>query len=146
VKVFKNILICFWIAYLFIGNIGVAVFKHYCEEDGVFTSYFINNQNHCSEETSKSTLPDCCKKEQPHKEQINEDCCSDDLQVVKVKLDFFDDDEIHQQITDIVTTPHIPFKIGFCAENNLAEVWHYVNPPPNKLGRKILIQHQVFRI
>ena len=76
--------------FLLIGTIGVNVFSHFCEEDGLEVSYFVPNEEICGTHEHESTpqaddCDDCCCDE---KEDDRNDCCSTSTEFVKVHLDY----------------------------------------------------------
>ncbi len=126
----------------------MAIFKHYCEEDGLYTSYFINSQQHCQDEEIEETkLPDCCKKNQIEKEDtFTDDCCSDEYKVFKVALDYCNDKQDLEFNEGIVFKDH-SFEYEIKSESIPSFTIHkYNNPPPKHFGRSLLIKNQVFRI
>ncbi len=75
--------------FLFIGTVGVNIFSHACEEDGVEVSYFVPNEEVCgmhehADEHENDACEDCCCDEQSD----DNDCCSTSAELVKVNLDF----------------------------------------------------------
>lgn len=137
----KFIIINFLILFIFIGNVGMAVFTHSCEEDGTFTSYFIKTDDHCEEEKHPS-LPVCCQKEV----KKEKDCCNDEVDIFTVKFDYFSSYELS------VPPLYFDFKkttFNFYIEpviSSLNETEHFVHPPPKPSGIELLIHNQVFRI
>lgn len=129
------------IAFILLGNTGVKVFTHHCEEEGTFTSFLAPIDDHCEEETNKE-LPSCCQKAI----EIKEDCCSDEEKIVKLSFDF-------HEVYDLAL-PY--FKI--CSESTISwakqggvKVVEQKNislfkPPPKLYGRSLLIYNQVFLI
>lgn len=144
----KNIILSLLILFTFVGNIGFSVFTHSCEEDGVFRSYFVQLQDHC-EDKSEEVLPACCQKEQEKgcgDEQINSDCCNDQIDVYKVNMDYFSDYKV--SIPDLIFIDNAPL-LAFYSPSEKVKQYnpeHYIHPPPNLSGREILIRNQVFRI
>ena len=137
----KTLTILFLSLLLFFGNIGIPVFTHACEEDGVFTSFFIQQQNHCQEE-EVSNLPPCCQEEE------KKNCCSDEKTVVQLEEKY-----VQSQELDVPTFAFIcpaqtaVFSYSGIQAKDISVVQSWEDPPPiRKSGRKILIQHCVFRI
>lgn len=127
---------------LFIGNIGVNVFRHICKENGVKTSYFVKTAgDYCEKEASKHDMP-CCSSE---KENDKKDCCNDQTEFFKVKLDFFNNPSITVPIASVIVIPS-NFVFVFHEIQKDYYITNYINPPPIKVGKEILIQHQVFII
>jgi len=144
----KVVLPALLIVFVLVGNMGMSVFTHYCEEDGVFRSYFVETQDHCSDDHDK-TLPACCSENVSDKCSIaisEKDCCSDEVNIFKIKLDYHTDYQLHFNLFSEVTNSEI-FTIisedirikGF----NPLTTYH---PPPKPKGRQILITKQVFQI
>ena len=136
----KPLILIFLSLLLFLGNIGIPVFTHACEEDGVFTSFFINQQNHCKEE--RSDLPPCCQKEK------KKNCCHDEKTVLQLDEKYV--------VTHALSIPEFhfsfPTKEFYTFDPNLfpsevvsLQTWD--DPPPlRKYGKELLIFHGVFRI
>ena len=136
----KPLFLIFLSALLFLGNIGIPVFTHACQEDGVFTSFFINQQNHCQEE--QSDLPPCCQKEK------KKNCCHDEKTVFQLDEKYV--------LTHALSIPVFHFSFTL---NQLISFNHYIlpsevisfqtwdDPPPKKkFGKELLIQYCLFRI
>lgn len=143
-KQLKSLIIISGLLILFVGNIGVNVFKHICQDNGVWTSYFVKTaDDHCeNKEKAIKHVKSCCSKE---KEEQKKDCCNDQTEYFKIKLDFFNDPSV------VIAAPSsiiIPSNFGFVFNQIQKEYYskNYINPPPIKVGRDILIQHQVFII
>lgn len=146
VKMVRSSLLILLIAFTFLGNVGLRVFTHSCEEDGIFRSYFVELQDHC-EDKDPEVLPPCCQKEKAVTcgEQIKDDCCSDEIDVYKISLDFFSEYSI--STPDLALTETFVanwFQPEFVSTDYDPE--HYIHPPPIRTGRQILIKNQVFRI
>lgn len=140
----KSIFIIIGLLILLVGNVGVNVFKHICQEDGIWTSYFVKTANdHCeNEEMALEHAKSCCSSDQ---EQEKKNCCNDQTEYFKIKLDFYNDPSIVIPSATPCTIQHsFEFVLNDIQENYYTT--KYVNPPPVKAGRDILIQHQVFLI
>ena len=142
----RSTLLIMLIAFTFLGNVGLRVFTHSCEEDGVFRSYFVDLQDHC-EDKSEEVLPPCCIKEKATSCEVKfeDDCCSDQIDVFKISLDYFS--EYH------VAAPELAVAETFCFNwfqpefvSTEYDPEHCIHPPPLRSGREILIRNQVFRI
>ncbi len=134
------------VLFVFIGNIGIGVFTHTCKEEGKFTSFYLNLNEHCADEAVVELSP-CCRKacaEAPVS-AISEDCCSDDLKLFKIKLDY--NSPIKAIQFDLQALPievqRERIQTIFYRTYSLVARTH---PPPIRNGKVILIQHQVFRI
>ena len=142
-KRFKSILIISGLLLLFVGNVGVNVFKHICAEDGVWTSYFVKTtDDHCeNEEEAEKHAQTCCSTD----EEKEEDCCNDQTEFYKIDLDYNSDPSIIVPSSNGVISPsNFEFVLNDTQQDYYTT--KYVNPPPNKLGKDILIHHQVFLI
>lgn len=143
-KQLKLLIIISGLLILFVGNVGVNVFKHICQEDGVWTSYFVKTaDDHCdNKEKAIEHSKSCCSKE---KEEQKKDCCNDQTEYFKIKLDFFNDPSV---VIPLSSSIIIPSNFTFVFNETQKEYYskNYINPPPFKAGRDILIQHQVFII
>lgn len=144
----KIVILSLLVLFTFVGNIGFSVFTHSCEEDGIFRSYFVQLQDHC-EDKAEEVLPPCCQKEQKKgcgDEQLESDCCNDQVDVYKINLDFFTDYKV--TVPDMIFVENSTL---FIFDNNASVIAnynpeHYIHPPPILSGRDILIRNQVFRI
>lgn len=150
-RIVQTLIGIFLIAFILLGSAGLRVFKHSCEEDGVFTSYILPADDHCQEKELEE-LPTCCQKEALQVSCCDanvsdkDDCCSDEVDIYTVDFDFFQDNDL--------TVPHFVFEEVFPVFAEL-EKKHisqskgsdFLRPPPDPLsGREILIKNQVFRI
>jgi hypothetical protein len=150
-KLLKNSLIFCLIIVSFIGTIGVSVFQHSCNEDGVFTAYFINTNTHCKVTETVEELPTCCQKEQKKafssKQAIKDDCCNDEVSYFKVSLDYYSTFNLKITAKNTLSLLSIP---EFKRANSISTIQtslHYEDPPPLlKSGREILLNKQVFRL
>ena len=136
----KPLILLFLSALLFLGNIGIPVFTHACEEDGVFTSFFINQQNHCQEE--QTDLPPCCQKEK------KKNCCHDEKTVVQLDEKYVQSQTLSvPRFTFICPDYTAVFSFHASQTKDISVVQKWEDPPPiRKSGRDILIQHCVYRI
>jgi hypothetical protein len=144
VKSIRSILIISGLLLLFVGNVGVNVFKHICQENGVWTSYFVKTaDDHCGDKhEAKKAIKSCCSSE---KKEQKKDCCNDQTEFFKINLDFYNDPSISIPPTSAII---IPTNFVF-VHNDIQQDYYtskYVNPPPKRLGKDILIQYQVFLI
>lgn len=143
-KQLKTLLIISGLLILFVGNIGVNVFKHICKEDGVWTSYFVKtSDDHCEKKAKVlNHVKSCCSKEE---KKEKDGCCNDQTEYFKIKLDFFNDPSI---VVPHLSAVIIPSHFEFVYSESKKEYFSkkYINPPPKKAGRDILTLHQVFII
>jgi hypothetical protein len=136
-----------FVLFAFVGNIGVRVFTHSCSEDGIFRSYFIEDQSHCSDDEAEKTLPPCCQKAPKTDcgEDLKEDCCSDEVDVFKIALDYFSWEKIAPQIAKLQHDHFfISESIEFLPKSVHQEVFY--DPPPKPAGTQLLQHICVYRI
>jgi hypothetical protein len=116
------------------------VYKHSCEEDGVFTSFFVNLTDHCTENQKVS----CCSVEEE-----NDGCCDDEETIIQTQQDLLTNDyQVSWHLFEIPVIlkssfsdfDFVSIRITRCT-TNLGN-----DPPPILSGRSICIQNQVFRI
>jgi hypothetical protein len=141
VNAITRISIIAFVLFAFVGNIGIRVFTHSCSEDGIFRSYFIENQSHCKDDKVEKLLPPCCQKNQKTDcgENLKEDCCTDEVDVFKITFDYFSWEKIAPQIAQCQNDQF------FFASNCeiLANPGHqtiFYDPPPKPAGKKLLQQ------
>lgn len=131
----------FFVIFIFLGNAGLRVFKHACEEDGIFTSYIIPMEDHCSDH-AREDLPVCCQETQKEKD----DCCSDEVSIYQVDFDFFQDYELAFNLIFLPNdSPRIVWADHVITSTN-REPFMLRPPPKYRIGRELLILNQVFRI
>jgi hypothetical protein len=139
VRIVQTIILFSLISYVFVGNVGLSVFTHTCEEDGVFRSFFIQLDDHCASE--HEDLPACCVAEKQDK-----DCCQDEEKIYKVNWDYF-----HQDQIDLPSFDNLEFTITKFNYLNFVQPvvlkTAIVRPPPLLYSsRELLIKKQVFQI
>lgn len=142
-KYIKHTVALLLLILLFVGNVGVNVFKHICKEDGTIVSYVFNeSEEHCGMHTEKEEQPPCCHDDKSSDEE--DDCCSDVVEYFKLKVESdapsADDDSSNVQ-TVFTSVASVDFIIGVYDYYTSK----YVNPPPPD-SREILYQKQVWVI
>lgn len=136
-KSFRLLCTLIIILFVFVGNIGINVFTHSCEEDGTINSFIVKAEDHCSEKEQVS----CCSEE----EEIG-DCCKDEVTTFKVKFDYFDSDDLHLPFWEFTASKH-PVIAYLQGEQQTKFLTLVPRPPPKIVsGQHLLILHQVFRI
>ena len=150
-RIVQIVLGIFLIAFILLGNSGLRVFKHSCEQDGILTSYILPPDDHCQEKEVEE-LPSCCQKEATQvsccdsASMDDDDCCTDEVDIYTVDFDFFQDNDLE--------IPHFVFEENspvFCLIElqpvNMVEGSMCLRPPPDSpAGKELLILNQVFRI
>lgn len=136
IRVFFTFLIIFFV---FIGNIGMNVFIHSCEEDGVFQSFMVKVDHDCGHE--EKSKPSCCDKE-----KASGDCCNDEVKVFQVKFDFFHSSDFQVPEISFLTDKPIFAFYDIQNEESNEPVKYSTRPPPKPSGQHILLLNQVFRI
>ena len=138
----KHSILLLLLFFLFVGNVGVNVFKHICSENGVVVSYVFNEgENQCKMHEIKQDLSSCCHENESKDEK---GCCSDEVEYVKLKTDV---EQHHPEIFSF------PLQAVLLPSVELEEIsqWYdeYIStyktpPPPN--SRELLIRKQVWII
>jgi hypothetical protein len=141
----KTLLVSLLIVFTFVGNIGMSVFTHSCEEDGVFRSYFVKLDDHCDNHVEEK-VPPCCKKEGANSSVEKDDCCSDDVAVYQVNFSYFSEFSQDFCINAAAVSQAVEFQFVEALPIRSIELPKTINPPPVLSGRDLLIKHQVFRI
>ena len=137
----KSVILFLISVLILIGNIGIPIYTHECNEDGIFKTIFFESK-HCEEKLSQ--LPPCCQKEKSK----SDDCCHNETKIIKLKADYSDAfskiEVVHNEIT--LAQNYNPFSFSFTLIKNEPKKFFGIDPPPQLFGRQILIQNQVFRI
>lgn len=140
-------------------QVGIPIHKHFCEMDGTFTSLVLKIDHECEEEQVQKALPPCCQKAQQAQateekscraELSQDDCCSDELSIVKANFDqtscSFD-----WQATALEYVVDEPLEVFISKTqnsnlNSFQQVSFYRPPPLFEQGRDIQVRHQVWLI
>lgn len=130
---------------LFAGSIGLDVYIHECSEDGKTISFFFQPEDPCDEEIElvESCHSSCCV---PSKGISQDDCCSETVEFYQLSPDFTNSDKADSYQ---LASSEIHYFYSSIGEQILIEEQTpnlSPNPPPDKKGRDILIQNQVFII
>ena len=126
------------ILFVFIGNIGINIYTHSCEEDGEFHSVLIKVQHSCEEDEEK---PSCCKAESK-----KSDCCKDEVNFFKVKFDYFNKTSVKVPSSILSLTTNVEYSIVLAFKESTFLNIYPSQPPPKPSGREILVLNQVFLI
>jgi len=150
VQIVQTLTGIFLIAFILLGNAGLHVFKHSCEEDGTFTSYILPVDDHCQEMETED-LPSCCKKEAMQvsccaPEKDDDDCCSDEVDIYTVDFDYFQDSDLEIPCFIFEGMEDFFVFLEYPEQTSQSKVYCLRPPPDPPSGREILIQNQVFRI
>ena len=142
----KSLAIVFLIALQLASQVGIPIHKHFCEMDGVFASVFVKVDHECKE--PHPDLPPCC---QATPAQEKDDCCSDELEVVKTDID--QQASAQQQFTfeslevPVFLNPRFEWVLSHLVANTQISKSPKHRPPPLWLtGRQIQTLHQTWQI
>jgi len=142
-KYFRTIFILGLLSLLFVGNIGVNVFKHVCSEEGISVSYIVDRgEERCANHAIQPDLPPCCHSDE---EKKKDDCCSDEVLYFKLHVDA---EQHFLPNFDFVAQAEIPAELEWhdAVEHVEQEVFFgYITPPPPD-SREILLLKQVWII
>lgn len=140
VRNFKSIFIISLLMILFIGNVGINIFKHVCSEDGTSISYFIQNEHECETHVVKEAA--CCH----ISSEKDDDCCSDSVEYFKVDLDFYQSqDDVYLNLGPALAANTFAFGIEVFRAERLY-IAHLYDDPPIYSPKISRIKKQVFII
>jgi hypothetical protein len=131
-------------------QVGIPIHKHFCDLDGAFASVLLKIDHQCEEPHEE--LPPCCQAENEAACEANlqeNDCCSDELQVVKTNVDqAYSSFEIEFLPLYIAQKPVFDFRFfTSCQENQKYNIDQAYRPPPLYAnGRDLQVKQQVWRI
>lgn len=86
-KFFKKIATFFLLSIFLLATIGITTYKHYCHEEGTFTSVYIPTSHGCNEKhvEEHTKTHACCSP----KTIIEKDhCCQDEVKSFKVNSEY----------------------------------------------------------
>ena len=136
----------FLIALQLASQVGIPIHKHFCEMDGAFASVFVKVDHECKEH--HPDLPPCCRATPA---QEKDDCCSDELEVVKTNIDQLA--SAQQQFTfeslelPVFLEPRFEWVFSHQVANTQISKSPKHRPPPLWLsGRQIQTLHQTWQI
>ena len=136
----------FLIALQLASQVGIPIHKHFCEMDGAFASVFVKVDHECKE--PHPDLPPCCRATPA---QEKDDCCSDELEVVKTNIDQLA--SVQQQFTfeslelPVFLNPRFEWVFSHQVANTQISKSPKHRPPPLWLsGRQIQTLHQTWQI
>lgn len=140
----KALTIVFLITVQLALQIGVPIHKHFCEMDGAYASVLVKVDHQCNE--PHTDLPPCCQKE-----QTNDNCCSDEVEVVKANLDQITSDQSHFYFEPFEVSGFLKPRFEFCFQGQLIHTQRFnlphKRPPPLwRSGRHIHTFHQTWQI
>jgi len=142
----RKIYIFAFVCVIFTGTVGINVFAHFCQLDGVDYSYVVPPDHACQKEVKEAS---CCHAKQVKAKpasEISSNCCKEEVSSFKITSEYiqksvpgFSMEFIPVQATTCVYRTELYRESGPC-------VLSYTTRPPPKTGREILVLHQVFRI
>lgn len=142
-KVARSAILLSLLTVFLLGNIGINVFKHICQEDGVSISYILDRgEEHCGNHHEHTELPPCC---QAGDQEEKEDCCDDEVYYLKLQVDANQHAAFHFQMqATVVELPGI-VSAEFIPSTDKRISARLEDPPPIS-GKEILIRKQVWNI
>ena len=125
-------------------QIGVPIHKHFCDMDGAFASVLVKVDHQCA--VPHTYLPPCCQKE-----QTKDNCCSDEVEVVKTNLDQLNSDQLNFSFEpfefSVFLKPSFDFFFQGQFTNTQRFNFAHKRPPPLwRAGRYIQTFHQTWQI
>lgn len=129
--------------FLFLGTIGVDVFSHICDENGMAVSYFVEDESVCKshkhDQHQDAHQNSCCGEKEEDRS-----CCETTVTHVQVKLDF-----ANKIIVKPVIIPEIPVITIWEMEESVTEEFIHLssgNDPPPLLTKERLVRIQTWLI
>ena len=140
----KALTIVFLIILQLALQIGVPIHKHFCEMDGAFASVLVKVDHQCNE--PHTNLPPCCQKA-----QAKDNCCTDEVEVVKTNLDQLNSDQLNFSFEPFEFSVFLKPRFQFCFHGAFSNAEHSTfaqkRPPPLwRSGRHIQTLHQTWLI
>lgn len=135
--------------FLLIGTVGVGVFSHVCEEDGLEVSYFVPNDEVCDDHGHDNHHQD--EKEAHHEDPCccdegseSDGCCSVSIELVKLHLEFLNKLEV-KAILNATTFVAPVWIVDTPLVSTDVQKYSGTDPPPQQ-GKEILIDIQQWLI
>lgn len=127
------------ILFVFIGNIGINVFIHSCDENGSSTSIIVKVDEHCDDQIKRKQT--CC-----NENEVKDDCCKDEVKIYHLKFEYSQSYDLHVPILAVAYDKPC-FRFGEVLPTKTDQEGFITRPPPKRPnGQKLLILNQVFRI
>lgn len=129
---------------LFIGAVGVPIYKHTClHEQQTFHTLFIPS-DHCAPQTSPEST-DCCAKTIPDP-TLSEHCCEDSVAYFQFHSYNWEHNPIDFQLIALAEPlVHVDFTFEIVKLKASNQLLKFPDPPPIS-GRERLIAHCIWRI
>ena len=142
-KIAQSTILLSLLSIFFLGNIGVNVFKHICQEDGVSISYVVDRgEEQCGNHHEQPELPPCCQK---NHEDDKDDCCDDEFYYYKLQVDAEQHAAFDFQLhATLVSLPEICY--ADCLPVSEEQFHPNFEDPPPIGGREILLRKQVWNL
>lgn len=92
-------------AVFFMSTSGIAVYKHYCNQDKIVQSYFLMPNDDCDvpEMVEEEGAHDCCHSDDMT--QMHDDCCSHNMEFYQINSDLIVHDFKVEITKNITSTP-----------------------------------------
>lgn len=134
----KSTLVLICVSFLFVGSIGIDIFKHVCEEDGVKVSYFVKSESNCKDHHVVSH-PGTCE------QHLDDNCCTTVSEHVQIQLDFSHKLLIQPVLVPVLNVPNVYAVFVPEIQEELIQCATGNDPPPES-GRSILLKKQYWLI
>lgn len=83
-----NIFVLFLVGLFFISTTGITIYKHHCSHGGEFYGVFVDVAHDCEPEDAKEVEKHaCCSGAISKSLEVNEDCCTSDVQMYQIDTD-----------------------------------------------------------
>lgn len=132
---------------VFLGTVGVPLYRHTCLHDKVTINTLFMSSDHCDPEHEQQEMQheDCCK---PVAETVVEDgCCSESMSMLAISFNFFE----HVQLTPLLApelVKNAAYYLSFVPETVEKErLLAFSNTdPPKPGGKELLTRICIWRI
>jgi hypothetical protein len=137
----RNIGFALLTCFIFAGSTGFYIFVHHCKVDGKEQSLFVKQVHKCHPVVTKNS---CCHQESS--EQKSKDCCNDEIKIIQVEYDYFQD-QIQYQFIAAFPALAPKYKINRSRLQTLdkSSISYTNSDLPCPSGRFILVKTQQFR-
>lgn len=142
----KQVFALFTVALLFLGSVGVPIYKHTCLHEQQTIRTFFLPSNHCSPESSPESIADACCEEPASTATLEEQCCVEDVSYFQ--FHGFHSEVLQKEFPSVwIITPFVSANVSpvrtYVFQQKKEVSFRY---PPPLLPRERLIKNCVWRI
>jgi hypothetical protein len=142
----KQVFALFTVALLFLGSVGVPIYKHTCLHEQQTIRTFFLPSNHCSPESSPESIADACCEEPASTSTLEEHCCVEDVSYFQFHSYSWEYNPLDFQLIALAEPlVHVDFTFEIIKLKASNQLLKFPDPPPIS-GRERLISHCIWRI